>query len=794
LLIQKECSNTITAHNLQTRGRKRNVHLLPLTVFDPCAFAPDFFDTPLCPCCKVFQEFHDPKSKKQGPSVVRDGYAPARRCFGLTSDRYVATPVYKCKVCEQKKNGSDETQHYKFRAYDPRVLKLWCEQHDALDGEIDFVVTNCATMLDKELAELIRAVVGDGKMTPFSVSRMLKQLRGMNRTSVLTNCYAVQHELLCNDDAAKKNGNPSVFPFTPYAVGETDIFRDYPGHAMVRHFMTYVSENDRAYQQSQCEQRVRARVASLDESKKACYKQRLGGTRVAGNTMTFFANCLVCPIFQVNSSGAGYNTPETTAAAELWVAMVTKADGKNCLQLVYIDNPQIGAASVRRLFNLDEASGENFTFKGAVVIVTTDAEAEVAVSELRRRAAAQKPAGSGAAVVGVDIEWLPGCKGVSPGKTELIQVSTADYCAVFLPAALLKNGSVALPKSLTDLIQDVSLIKAGFKLDGDFTKLKDDFDSTLDPKNVTDLGRLGSEHHLLPPNCRWSLKLLVEMACGENMDKELGGGGRQDWRLRAQQLASQGANGCRDALQYAVNDAYAGYAVYAAVMKRAHEHEQEQKEKESHEEEKKESHQEEALPGEVDLAPVPDDILDIVDDLTGRGTDGDADDDGDDELAEGALAEGAAAEGAGAEDAHDGDAETLRATQTVLVAAENYIRAFATCDGTDELSLPAIINREDRAALHTLCKSLGLNSESFGEGNSRYLKVSRVIGAGAGANAGANAGPGAGTGSAAAAAAPPPAGPSHKGRYANLYRINPNWRNLRIKYDPRHWMGNFFLM
>ena len=77
-----------------------------------------------------------------------------------------------------------------------------------------------------------------------------------------------------------------------------------------------------------------------------------------------------------------------------------------------------------------------FRFSGEIDVVRTEEEADAAVLILKADAAVGKL--SSARVVGFDMEWhAPRMKGVSPGKTSLVQVcSNANYCAVFSVIAL----------------------------------------------------------------------------------------------------------------------------------------------------------------------------------------------------------------------------------------------------------------------------------------------------------------------------------------------------------------------
>ena len=116
----------------------------------------------------------------------------------------------------------------------------------------------------------------------------------------------------------------------------------------------------------------------------------------------------------------------------------------------------------------------------------------------------------------------------------------------------------------------------------------------------------------------------------------------------------------------------------------------------------------------------------------------------------------------------------------VFAAAKDLVNAWAQSPSrTEPLLLPTCLSSEDRALLHQHCENLKLRHISVGEGDAdRRLKVSK----------------------------PPGWKPitSASNEVRNLDRqwdrifsqlvFNPNWKQLRVKYDPRHWMGNFFLI
>eukprot|EP00611_Tribonema_gayanum_P023838 TRINITY_DN509_c0_g1_i2.p1 TRINITY_DN509_c0_g1~~TRINITY_DN509_c0_g1_i2.p1 ORF type:complete len:1113 (+),score=278.26 TRINITY_DN509_c0_g1_i2:813-4151(+) len=125
----------------------------------------------------------------------------------------------------------------------------------------------------------------------------------------------------------------------------------------------------------------------------------------------------------------------------------------------------------------------------------------------------------------------------------------------------------------------------------------------------------------------------------------------------------------------------------------------------------------------------------------------------------------------GTDNAAGGDvmssAASAAANFTLLQAAERFVREYAASGSGEPAHLPSALSRMDRKALHSLAESLGLSHSSEGEAHERHLVV--------------------GPGAAGGAAVGQSCSSASDG-------CDPHWTTLRIKYDPRHWMSNFFIM
>ena len=172
----------------------------------------------------------------------------------------------------------------------------------------------------------------------------------------------------------------------------------------------------------------------------------------------------------------------------------------------------------------------------------------------------------------------------------------------------------------------------------------------------------------------------------------------------------------------------------------------------------------------------------------------DADDDGN--LAAAAGGDEAAPDGE-EEEAAEAEAADFETCKSVLQAAALLIQVWDASGSAEPLRLPTFLTLDDRAALHAFCERRELGHVTDADADGEESSISRLVvsrrpgwtgwSRAAGSSSGA-------AGSSAAHAASGAAALSERERMYSALQFNENWAKLRIKYDPRHWMGNWFLM
>ena len=119
-------------------------------------------------------------------------------------------------------------------------------------------------------------------------------------------------------------------------------------------------------------------------------------------------------------------------------------------------------------------------FKGRIVILSTERDAEKAVNYLLHNAS----------MVGFDTETRPSFKKGRVYKVALMQVSTEDTCFLF------RLNRIDLPDSLKAFLKDESVLKIGLSLRDDFSAIRKRMDK-IDLNNFLDLqayvGKFGIE-------------------------------------------------------------------------------------------------------------------------------------------------------------------------------------------------------------------------------------------------------------------------------------------------------------
>ena len=530
-----------------------------------------------------------------------------------------------------------------------------------------------------------------------------------------------------------------------------------PGQALIRHFFLAVHEARAPYQLSWRQQNVPMTVGSVD----ATFK-RGKALDMLKIRQTVFSNDVLAPAISVWVNSASMDDAAFSAACTDYqkVLSVTKMLP---LKLLYLDCPSRDAGGAGRRFPrlvAGTTAREYHVDAAKASLVTTLANAQRVISRFRE-----------AKLVGFDCEWKP------PGKVATVQLSDGgEEAALFHLPSL---GSV--PPSLVELIKSKRL--CGVKVNDDLKKLSADYpeaglkhhlddDSSIIPTaNIVELSSLAVDVLRCAPRSCASLKALFELCHPDlELNKEICGA---VWKVDWERWPLE-----QPQLQYALNDAGASALCGLRLLHPPR------------------SAPVAAPPPPPQPAPSPPPVpdanhvdaganlfnslpTDVRANLVGGEGSGstanapvrteEEEDDEDDE------AHGARAAVTGDETPID-----YGTMKTVLEAARDVIDHWRESSETEPLKLPAFLTDEDRGALHPYCEGLGLAHETIvgtgGGEDERRLRVSRCTRAGM------------------------EVGGSSSDRVfggdimARLRFRDDAWKLLLIKYDARHFMGNFFLM
>ena len=447
-----------------------------------------------------------------------------------------------------------------------------------------------------------------------------------------------------------------------------------------------------------------------------------------------------------------------------------------------------GSSSVEHLFSLDKTT-----------IVTTLAALPGALALF-----------DGSELLGFDTEWRsamlqpkPPTGKRKPGKTALLQLCDDAHGVVIDLFAL-----GAVPSALASFLAKKRLggINIGAKVGtGDLGKLSHDYPeaglnhhkgatgpSVFCEGMVIELAPLGADVLRIGKAAVRSLELLFARCCkGRVLNKLLcseKGVAHVDWQRRPL---------VQNELQYAINDASASFLSAKRLL-----HGSPARTPDSQVGSGDHTPpEEELLPGV--LPPMPsaaevsrwassyNELADRVQEELAAAGLGDGDDDGN--LA--AAADDAEAVPDGVDEEGEEEAANFETRKSVLQAAALLVQAWDSSGSAEPLRLPTFLTPDDRAALHAFCEKRGLAHVTDVDGDGDESSISRLVvsrrsdwNSAAGSSAASDA-----AGSSAAHTASG-AAPSESERIYTALQFYENWKKLRIKYDPRHWMGNWFLM
>ena len=505
------------------------------------------------------------------------------------------------------------------------------------------------------------------------------------------------------------------------------------GHALIRHFFQEIKAGAADYQLSWRQQNVPMVVGSID-----AHMKRGSALSDLHIKQTVWSNDAGCPTISIFTNSASMDDPAFSAACEEYRAVVAKT-GMCDAKVLYLDNVSRDAGGAGRRFpsvmtslRAKEHSCVSDISKAHCVAGASDVAAACAVFE-------------NAEVLGFDLEWKAHATGSTGprGKVATLQLSDGLGNVALFHLTSLRG----VPPALASLLAKARL--AGVGVGNDLKKLNQDYGVAI-PPNVVELRTLATDVLRCAANKVGSLEAVFSQCCpGRVLNKKLchHGGPRfvnwEKWPLEQHET------------MYALNDADAGALAARRLLF------------------PQQLQQPAAVP--TQLPQVPADhastgataFASIDQSITnGLCAGGDADDDDD--------VDDADEEAAAADD--NGDDGCASAThKTVVQAARRLVDLWVRSGDTDRLKLPSFLTSDDRAELHAYCESLGLVHETVqntsGTESERHLVISRR----------------------ADAASSQGAGYSDDRIFARL-KFNELWSELCVKYDPRHFLGNWFLM
>ena len=529
-----------------------------------------------------------------------------------------------------------------------------------------------------------------------------------------------------------------------------------PGQALIRHFFLAVQNARAPYQLSWRQQNVPMTIGSVDATFKRGKALDLLKIR-----QTVFSNDVCAPAISVWVPSASMDDSAFSAACADY-NKVLRCTHMLPLKLMYLDCPSRDAGGAGRRFpqlTAGMAAREYHVDVAAASLVTTLTGARRATDRF-----------NDARLLGVDCEWRP------RGKVATVQISDGceDHAIFHLPSL----GGV-IPPSLIALIKSKRL--CGVKVNEDLKKLSEDYpdaalnhhcddgSSVIPAANIIELSSLGVDVLRCSPRSCASLKAIFELCHPDLLlNKELCGAvWKVDWTKWPLEHVQ---------LQYALNDAGASArcglrllhpppSVQPCVVPP-----QPQQPSPSPPPMPSADHM---ATGARVFDSLPDEVRACLSggNATATPIRAEEDEHADDDEEHGARAT-AAEEG-------DDEPPDYRTMKTVLQAARRLIDAWIESGDLEPLKLPAFLSTDDRGVLHDYCEGLGLSHETCGEGGGgaeRCLRVSRR-GADGGGSGEADTGLGLG-----------------RDIMARLRFRDDLWKLLLIKYDARHFFGNWFLM
>ena len=515
------------------------------------------------------------------------------------------------------------------------------------------------------------------------------------------------------------------------------------------------------------EQNIWGSIWSHDVSMKVLKSQRLLGSKVLPYRATLMDN----------TTGAILQASATATSSMDDPALVLAFNDFNTLQAsrpppsaVYIDNPYRDEGGMCRRLQLPRVqSYRPFKFEGEVKVVD-EANAKLGLEWLLGKQICNQH-------IGFDMEWLPRRQ-----KLALMQLSTVTKC---LLVRFLESKS-QLPTELVDVLCNQKLHFVGLNIKSDRTRLKNQFNQqiVLNTMQLVELNDLAKS--VFKSNKKFTLKALCQVVLEEELDKEIDHDLWEEEELTARQV------------QYAVCDANCGLRIQQRLeeLQSSPMPPNSKRQEEKAEESPDQLHpvlegidldefddfqpvtSSSSVPLQESLSPKSaepsvkelEDAGHSLKELEEMGTILKQQRDnvhpidfeevrnqlGVDERANDELE----LQGINIPSPHDKRRKGKEISQIEIARAA--LLGFATSEDK-ELQLPPTLSAEERKELHELASCLGHHHQSKGTGNERVLIISKLS-------------------------------DLQKIKATDTTHFNPNWRDLKIKYDAKHFLGNVFLM
>ena len=561
----------------------------------------------------------------------------------------------------------------------------------------------------------------------------------------------------------------------------------YPGHALIRHFILTVADATSIYKFSWRQQNVACRIASID----ATFKRFMSVLFPVRQTV--WSIDMNAPAISINLSTASLNASPLVDACKTFNEVV-RATGMQPIALMYLDNPRRDGDGALSLFpSLNTGAATELTFP-MIRCITVHAVEQLSAALL---------AFSNTQVVALDLEWTASQrKGVPPGKVALLQlfpVSSAEdqdgggSCVVVSLSAI-----GYFPEELATFLAEKKL--AGVNISADLTKLHKDFPVTtcILQQNLVELTSLAVDKFRCLPSTVKSLKGLFEHCySAKTLNKNLcyEKGVRfvnwDKWPLSQNEL------------QYAANDVY-GHALIAHRLLRPspvalH----------LHPPVNSVAPLLRGPPSAAALASKPGVVFPVVAEglaeagqaptlvavsvsnstLNGAALFDQLPTETQLELLPSLVlpANGVDYDSLDAESMLNSSSDpTIGADQSVKVAHKSVLQAsvamldaFACSEELGPMVFPAFLTKSDRVVLHDLAEARGLQHTSIGDNDSRQLQVRKTSLTQSGGKVNRSS---------------LPLTCDSDAQILSQLIFNSNWNALAIKYDPRHFMGNVFLL